>query len=254
MDDYSILIKRIFELESTFIAIQGRKDTGKTDFGLHIMELLHESGRFKHFGTNIQNLENTPTEFDFIDNLPSLKSRCISLGKEYLFLLDELGDTAPKDQPWLNPDLVRELQKVRKYHLSLIGCSIYDVDRRVLNPRHFDGYFEKPTRRNKPYAIYHDWVNGGIAEVFDIQRTEIKFNTYNVSVFRLKGDAQQFEDVDITNAQLFAAKKRYEGPLSKPGYYDSVRRGFNKIFNQRELSSKPIVASGNGKDSANSEG
>lgn len=236
------------------IAIQGRKGTGKTDYALHMTEILYEKGIFKRIGTNIRNLENTPIEYDFIDNYPKLLETCISYNKPYLFVLDELGDTAPKDSPWLNPEIIRALQKIRKYKLSLIGCSIYDVDRRVLNPKHFDGYFEKLSRDDKTIATFHDWLGDLSGDIYDIERTRIKFDSYDAAIFHMKGEDPESNDRDIQIAIEWAQKKPYGGELSKQGRFDAIRRGVMKLVTFKQSSSQGIVARGVAGETVDSEG
>ena len=60
-----------------------------------------------------------------------------------------MGDWAPRDQPWLNVKFIKELQQVRKYGLSFLGSGISRIDARILNEKHFHGYFEKVSKANR---------------------------------------------------------------------------------------------------------
>ena len=122
--------------------------------------MCHKLGLYKHYGLNIPDLE-LPFKYDFIEDLPSLKQRCDLLRttgtNRYLFLADEMGDWAPKDQAWLNVEFIKELQKVRKYGLSLIGCGIDRIDSRILSPSFFMGYMRKRSKTQPGKGVYTDW-------------------------------------------------------------------------------------------------
>lgn len=245
------LVRHIFKKrDSTFIAILGRKESGKTDLALRILESCYQQKLFKYFGTNIEGLSNTPCEIDTIVDLPTLLERCQTLGKPYLFILDELGDTAPKDQPWLNVDLIKSLQKVRKYKLSLIGCAIDRVDSRVLNPTHFYGYFEKFSPDRKDVAMYTDWLKRKRTKVLGITPTQITFDTYQPASFHMNRTSSSSlnTDRDISNHHIWcnggshADYVKEGGVLGKTSWYDSCRHGGRKLEELAQSSSSEGLA------------
>ncbi len=184
LDDFlKSAYKRKFQ--SVWTCTLGANQSGKTDWNLYQMERLHALGLADGFGANIPDLEAS-FKIDFIEDFESLKKRCQMLNpnpekhgiKRYFFLGSEMGDWAPKDQPWLNVRFIKELQQVRKYGLSFLGDAITRVDSRILNEKHFHGCFEKVNKANPKIAVYYDWFNRRKVKLYNIPRTSIKFNTW----------------------------------------------------------------------------
>ena len=186
------LIRRIYnkKYQSIWIAFLGRNQSGKTDFALKTLEYLHKFELADGFGANIPDLK-ADFEIDFIEDFQTLKKRCQMLNpnpkgkglKRYFFLGDEMGDWAPKDMPWLNVKFIKEMQQVRKYGLCFLGCAIDRVDERVLNEKHFHGYFVK-SKANPKTAFYYDWMRYDRVQLMNIPRTKIEFDTlYSASFF-----------------------------------------------------------------------
>jgi len=186
------------KFQSVWTCTLGQNQSGKTDWNLYQMERLHALGLGDAFGSNIPDLDtsnlDTPFEIDFIEDFQTLRKRCEMLNpdpekygiKRYFFLADEMGDWAPKDQPWLNVKLIKELQQVRKYGLSVLGSGIDRIDSRVLNEKHFHGYFEKVSKSNPRLAIYYDWFHRRMIKLAGIPRTKIKFNTWHSASFYME--------------------------------------------------------------------
>ncbi len=188
------LIKRIYnkKFQSVWTCTLGANQSGKTDWNLFQMERLHALGLGDGFGSNMP-LEAS-FDIDFIEDFETLKRRCQMLNpdperygiKRYFFLGSEMGDWAPKDQPWLNVKFIKELQQVRKYGLSFLGDAIDRVDSRILNEKHFHGYFEKVNKARPQFAIYRDWFNRKKVKIYDIPRTSIVFNTWYSASFHME--------------------------------------------------------------------
>ena len=189
------LIKRIYnkKFQSVFTCTLGANQSGKTDWNLYQMERLHALGLGDGFGANIPDLE-TDFKIDFIEDFETLKKHCQMINpdperygiKRYFFLGSEMGDWAPKDQPWLNVKFIKELQQVRKYGLSFLGDAIDRVDSRILNEKHFHGYFEKINKARPQIAVYIDWFNRRKVKIYDIPRTSIDFNTWYSANFYME--------------------------------------------------------------------
>ena len=193
----SDFMRRVFnsKYQSIWVACLGKNQSGKTDFMLYTMQRLHDLGLGDGFGSNIANLDTseleTPFEIDFIEDYQTLKKRCQMLNpnpknrgiKRYFYLGDEMGDWAPKDMPWLNVKFIKEMQQVRKYGLCFLACAIDRVDERILNEKHFHGYFVK-SKANPKSAFYYDWMRGDRTRFVNIPRTKIEFDTfYSASFF-----------------------------------------------------------------------
>jgi len=195
------MIKWIYKrkYQSVWTCCLGPNQSGKTDFNLFQMERIHELGLGDGFGSNIPDLDtsklDSPFKIEFIEDFETLRKRCEMLNpdperygiKRYFFLGDEMGDWAPKDMSWLNVKFIKELQQVRKYGLNFLGCAISRVDERILNEKHFHGYFVKLSKSDPTRAAYVDWFRGGrSAQIFNIPRTRIKFNTWYSASFYME--------------------------------------------------------------------
>lgn len=201
LDDF---IKRTYrrKYQSVFTCTLGPNQSGKTDWNLHQMERIHKLGLGEAFGANMPDLDAS-FEIEFIEDFETLKKRCKMLNpdperygiKRFFFLGSEMGDWAPKDQPWLNVKFIKELQQVRKYGLSFLGDGIARIDARILNEKHFHGYFEKINKAKPQVAVYYDWFNGKKVKLYDIPRTNIGFNTWYSASFYM--EAQTPSDIMI---------------------------------------------------------
>jgi len=192
LDDF---IKRTYrrKYQSVWTCTLGANQSGKTDWNLYQMERIQALGLGDMFGSNMPDLD---AEFDieFIEDFQTLKRRCQMLNpapekhglKRYFFLGSEMGDWAPKDQPWLNVKFIKELQQVRKYGLSFLGDGIARIDSRILNEKHFHGYFEKVNKAKPQVAVYYDWFNSKKVKLYDIPRTSIGFNTWYSASFYME--------------------------------------------------------------------
>lgn len=183
IDDF---IKQIFprRKQSVWVAVLGKKQSGKTDFCLFIMQKLYELGLMDAFGSNV------PVEadftVDFIEDFQTLEQRCKMLNpdpkkkgiKRYLFFGSEMGKWLPRDQAYRNVDFIEKLQTVRKSGLNWIGDAIDRVDGRALNEVHFEGAFKKLSPTNPTIALWKDWSTNEEVLIHDIPRTTIKFDTW----------------------------------------------------------------------------
>jgi hypothetical protein len=193
-NEFDEFIKSIFtrRKQSVWIAVLGKKQSGKTDFCLHLMEKCYELGLMDAFGSNVP--VEAPFDIDFIEDFETLDRRCKMLNpnpekrglKRYLFFGSEMGKWLPKDEAWRNTKFIGKLQTVRKNGLSWIGDAIDRVEGRALNPIHFEGCFNKLSPTNPKIADYENWVTGEIIDLEDIPRTKIKFNTWYSANFYME--------------------------------------------------------------------
>lgn len=183
IDDF---IKRIFprRKQSVWVAVLGKKQSGKTDFCLYLMEKLHDLGLLDAFGSNVP--VKADFDIDFIEDFQTLEQRCRMLNpnpqkqglKRYLFFGSEMGKWLPRDQSWRNVDFIEKLQTVRKYGLSWIGDAISRVDARALNEVHFEGAFTKLSPTDPTVTMWKNWGNQEEVLVTGIPRTTIEFDTW----------------------------------------------------------------------------
>jgi len=207
---------------SVWVAVLGRKQFGKTDFCLHLMEKLHDLNLMNGFGSNIP--VEAPFHVDFIEDYKSLEAHCRMLNpnpskqglKRYLFFGSEMGKWLPKDRAWENVDFIGKLQTVRKYGLSWIGDAIDRVEGRVLNPTHFDGRF---TKLSLKVAEFQDWRSGKKHTLRNIPKTTIKFDTWYSANFYM--EPQTPENINLPlNYEHEIVKKYYDlGSWAKAGIH-----------------------------------
>ena len=234
-------IKRTYnkKYQSVWTCTLGPNQSGKTDWNLKQLEMIHALGLGDSFGSNIPNLESD-FKIDFIEDFETLKKRCQMLNpdpdkygiKRYFFLGDEMGNWAPKDMPWLNVDFIRELQQVRKYGLSMLGSAIDRVDSRILNEKHFHGYFQKVNKARPQFAIYTDWVNGGKpAKLYDISRTSIGFNTWYSASFFMEPQTPEDRLIPLNPEHKIIKKYLESGSWRSAGIHPQEgKRALSKVL------------------------
>jgi len=224
LDDF---IKRTYKrkYQSVWTATLGPNQSGKTDWNLYQLERIHALGLGDAFGANMP-LE-ADFEIDFIEDFETLRKRCEMLNpdpekfgiKRYFFLGSEMGDWAPKDQPWLNVRFIKELQQVRKYGLSFLGDGIARIDSRILNEKHFHGYFEKMNKAKPELAVYYDWFNSKKVKLYDIPRTHIGFNTWYSASFFMEPQVPSDAVVPFNEEHKIVAKYLETGSWDKAGIH-----------------------------------
>lgn len=245
------LFKQIFnrKKQSVWVAVLGKKQSGKTDFCLHIMERLNKLGLMDAFGSNVS--VTAPFEVDFIEDFQTLKQRCQMLNpdpkkhgiKRYFYFASEMGKWLPKDQSWKNVDFIEELQTVRKYGLSWIGDAISRVDSRALNETHFQGCFKKLSQTNPTIAIYEDWVTGKTIFLKNIPRTNIEFDTWYSANFYMESQIQGTLYVPYLEEHEIVKKYRESGSWAKIGVHrQEGKRCLLKVLDYHYSECLPKIA------------
>lgn len=229
MKTHDTLIKAMFHkrYHSVFWAILGPNQSGKTDMALWLAEETFKQDLFYAYCGNIESLEGSPFKYTFINDLETLKEFCMMLNpdpykkglKRILFLGDEMGEWAPKDQPWLNVKLIKEMQKVRKYGLSMIGMGISRVDSRILNPKHFHGRIDKIGKNRQDRAMIYDWLNNKKGKIYEIPRTTIKFNTWDSSYFYMERQIDNLTDIPLNVDHELVKRYLEQGSFSIEGHH-----------------------------------
>ena len=236
---FSDFIKRTYsrKYQVVWTAILGRNESGKTDFALLQMEYIHKLGLGDAFGSNIPNLK-ADFEIDFIEDFQTLKKRCQMLNpspkkhglKRYFFLGDEMGDWAPRDQPWLNVKFIKELHQVRKYGLNFIGCAIDRVDERILNEKHFHGVFRK-YKANKKFSNYYSWMTGRSTTIKGIRKTKIDFDTFYMANFYMEPQVPELSMVPLNPEHEIVIKYLECGNIKDTGIHrQELKRAIQKVL------------------------
>ena len=184
-------IVRLFtRATSAFIIILGRRETGKTDFGLLITEILEAQDIMKYFATNIKIYESS-FPIEHITNLEDLRFWCENNKGKKLFVFDEYGKAMRRRKPMsrLNIKLIDDLQILRKHKLSTIAITVNEkyIDNAALGSDILDGFFLKPFYKNQKIALYEDLLNLSTMRLKGIPRTSIKFDTWDVAPFKEYG-------------------------------------------------------------------
>ena len=234
------LIKKIYtrKKQSVWTVTVGKKQSGKTDFNLKQMELLHELGLAHGFGSNIRSLK-APFDIDFIEDFQTLKQRCQMLNpnpkkhgiKRYFFFASEMGKWLPRDQPWRNVKFIEELQLVRKIGLNWLGDGINRIDSRVVNETHFDGIFRKVSITRPDIATYHNFSNGQTITIHKIKRTKLVYDTWESCNFYMEPQTEDTETV--LNPDHLIVKKYLESgcSISKTGLHSQeVKRARDRVL------------------------
>jgi hypothetical protein len=193
---------------AAFLIIFGRRETGKTDLGLLIAEMLHElnllneSNSVKFFAANVP-VRDPPFEIKFINNLDDLRlwSRD-NHGKKY-FLLDELGKAMKKRSPMssLNNELIDELQTLRKDKISIVATTVNEkyVDNTALGDDVLDGVFRKENPFDPKVATYRDYLEDFSKDYHELPATSLRFDTWDRGKFTEHpvGGRLGFKDKDL---------------------------------------------------------
>lgn len=173
---------------SNFYIILGRRGTGKTDFSFLICAILYFNGLITRIATNVK-IHNSPFHIEHIDNLEDLTLWCQSSTARKLFIFDEAGRSMARRSPMakLNVQIIKELQIIRKYKLSLLFVTPHEkyIDGATLGSDVLDGYFVK-TDLGKKNALYVDLLEGGNIPLHGIPRTLVHFDTWDSADFTLK--------------------------------------------------------------------
>ena len=194
------LVKKIFSKrkQSVWVLTSGRKQSGKTNFTLRLMELIEEEGLDNGFGSNVESLK-APFDVEFIQDFQTLKKRCQMLNpnpekhgiKRFFFFGSEMGKWLPRDQPHRNIKFIEELQLVRKYGLNWLGDGIDRIDRRVINKTHFDGEFRKLSITRPDIAAYHNYQTGRVMIIEGIRPTKLKYDTWESCNFYMEPPTEE---------------------------------------------------------------
>ena len=247
------LVKKVFtkKKQSVWVVTKGKKQSGKTDFTLRLMEILHEEGLAEGFGSNVESLE-APFKVDFIQDYETLNTRCQMLNpdpekhgiKRYFYFCSEMGKAFPQDQPWKNAQFIAKLQTVRKIGLNWLGDGINRIDQRIVSADHFDGEFKKVSITRPDIATYHNYSNGHRLTVQGIKRTKLKFNTWETCNFYME---PQIEDTDIPlNADHLIVKQYLDAgcSIAKTGLHSQevkrARDNVLKYYWKHHLEPQPV--------------
>lgn len=234
------LIKKIFtrRKQSVWIVTTGRKQTGKTNMTLRIMEILEEENLAEGFGSNVESLK-APFDVEFIQDFKTLKAHCQMLNpnpnkhgiKRFFFFGSEMGKWLPRDQPYRNVKFIEELQLVRKYGLNWLGDGIDRIDKRVINKTHFDGEFKKLSITRPDLATYHNYQTDQEILIEGIKPTRLKYDTWESCNFYMEPQTE-YIDIPLNPDHLIVKKYLDAGcSIAKTGLHSNeVKRARDNVL------------------------
>lgn len=174
-------LKRIFSQSSSITFISGRRDSGKTDLSL----LLLEEGRKKGFFSEIAS--NTGTRNDpnirLICYFDRLEKWLKSSGKK-AFSIDELGIHLNRMQFMTKKSylILKTCQLIRKYDAHLIGVAPSEeyVNRHFMDREILDCYIRKTSKKS---CVIKNLVTRQTYRLSGLPRTSINFITKDIAIF-----------------------------------------------------------------------
>jgi hypothetical protein len=213
--EFENLIRYLFTRQtSTYLLSFGRRETGKTNDGFVIMEILKKWKICNNFATNVK-IHNTPFQIDHIDNMNDLTYWCETIPGTKFYMCDEFGKAFKRRAPMskLTLELLDKFQILRKYKLHFHGITIIPelIDSMGLNPQFLDGYFQKTDFKNYHYGYYKDLIEPCVLELYDHPKTTINFDTWDIAPFTLRPKLDKtplFKDRDLKLLYLFAIENK----------------------------------------------
>jgi len=245
--EFEKAILDLFKRLSVCIAIMGRRDTGKTDLALLIMEILAKFDIIKNFATNIR-IYKAPFETRHITNLVDLEYWCQNTPGRKLFILDEAGKTIRRRSAMsrLNIKMLDNLQILRKYKLSLEIVFPADkyIDSAVLGSDVLDAVILKPHYKNRKVALYHDIMEDIEIWFTDVPPTNIHFDSWDIAPFteKPKFEKPRFKEKDTQILWDWSHGKSLKDLGLHPMQINRLVRRFIKDTLEKQLHPSPTIA------------
>lgn len=178
------LLEEIYKQSSSIGFIGGKRDSGKTDLALRILEDGKAEGFWSQIGTNTNTL-NDP-HIDYICYMDSLEDWLNLPGKK-AFCLDELGVHLNKmrSMSTMSKMILDICQLIRKHDAHLIGVAPSSdfINKLFLNSDILD-YRMKKLSRKRVYIYSLVAEKWAILEA--VPRTTLAFKTKDSAIFELK--------------------------------------------------------------------
>ena len=205
-DEFRYVLEELFKQPAPIVIIEGRMGTGKTDFSLFLAECLLNWGIVDEVATNIK---VDHEKFRHISSLAELEAWLKSNKKRKLFILDEASLYIDARNPLsaMNRKFRHFVFTLRKYNAKLIAIAQRAIDMesavRELRLATF-------TKLGKKYAILTSDLLTDPIELYDIPKTSIKFNTFDIAEFNLFAGAEADNSEEARIFQLYRELKSYQ--------------------------------------------
>lgn len=223
-------LTRLMRHPAPIIVMEGKADSGKTDFALHMAErsLLREM--IDEVGTNIKVYDD---RFLRICSLQGLRTWFFLSPVRKLFLFDEASSHIDRRNPLskLNKGMRHVAFKIRKAHgkMVIITQRFEDVESTFDDPNLTVAKIRKLWKKE---ALINSPLFPDLLHLTDIPKTEIKFDTYDVAPFTLKEDVSDDKVKGRSLCCQVASMYAKIGNLSTIG----------KLVAEKGLTDKPLKA------------
>ena len=205
-NEFKYILEELFKQPAPIVVIEGRMGSGKTDFALFLAECLLNWGIIDEVATNIKVYDE---RFKHISSLSELEAWLRSNKKRKLFILDEAALYIDARNPLsaMNRKFRHFVFTLRKYNAKLIAIAQRAIDMesavRELRLATF-------TKLGKKYAILTSDLLTDPVELYNIPRTSIKFDTYDIAEFNLFAGAEADDSEEARIFQLYRELKSYQ--------------------------------------------
>ena len=188
-------LKRLFRQSSSVNFISGKRDSGKTDFGLLLLQTGKEIGIFDKIAANVTTHNDSTIEY--ICYFDRLEDWFKTKGKK-AFLLDEMGKHLYRMSfmSRMTKMILGICQLVRKFDAHLIGIAPNAdlVNKMFFNTDLLDCLMEKLSR--KTCLVNNLAIHSRPYRIENIPRTSIKFLTKDIALFGEKDPNKAKEQFD----------------------------------------------------------
>lgn len=187
-------LRKLFRHPAPIIIMEGKMDSGKTDFALHMGEKGLGLGFINEIGTNIKVGD---ARFLRICSIERLRKWFFYGGDtRKLFIFDEASSHIDRRNPLsrINKEFRHIGFKVRKAHgkIIIIGQRTEDVDSTFDDPDIIIGRIRKLWKKE---ALINSQLFPKVLHITDIPRTKVDFDTYDIAPFTLEeqGDPEEMK-------------------------------------------------------------
>ncbi len=223
-------LRKLLRHPAPIILIEGKFDSGKTDFACYMAEKGLERGFIDEVGTNIK--VDDP-RFLRITSIEGLEKWFLIGRKRKLFIFDEASSHIDRRNPLskINKKFRHIGFKVRKGHgkIIIVAQRMEDVDSTFDDP---DIVIAKIRKLWRKEALISSSLFKNVIYLTDIPQTKIPFDTYDVAPFTLH------EEHDLDEVKGRALCCQVARLYADIGNFSTI----GKLLPEKELTDKPLKA------------
>lgn len=192
-------LERLFKQSSSVNFISGKRGSGKTDFGLLLLQNGKEKGLFDRIGCNVTTYNDST--IDYLCYFDRFEDWLRLPGKK-AFLLDEMGKHLYKMSfmSTMAKMILGVCQLVRKFDAHLIGVapSADFVNKMFFNTDILDSHMVKLSLKT---CVIQNYATQRSYMIKTIPRTKVKFLTKDIARFELKDPTKGKELFDAMSSE-----------------------------------------------------